>query len=313
MQLHTIHIVTMNRDSFRGGIILKRGRFFAVAATLLTAVALPLSTQETTGHAATRTPSSSMLRQSKTYYKYNARTLANRYGLNYASQTALTRQEVIKVYIASSNAQVQKSAKLAMSYWNQKLGHTVFAKGTKTNHTMTINMTTRSTSADAWWKPVQHQILLEQADYNQQLSLIRNKMINQSTSTTVTKTNNRILAYGHKIARQANFAHQYNSYRTAQINQAQKQINTQKHSIITQKIDVKARTFKYANIIAHEMGHAIGLQHSSNPKDAMSANSTTPNIYNYSKVKASKNGFNTLGKTDVNRAKLALAVHDALY
>jgi len=303
----------MNRDSFRGGIILKRGRFFAVAATLMTAVALPLSAQETTAHATTLTPSSSMLRQSKNYYRFNARTLANRYGLNYAAQTALTRQEVVKVYVASSNTQVQKSAKLAMSYWNQKLGHTVFAKGTKTNRTMTISMTAKNTSADAWWKPVQHQILLEQADYNQQLSLIRNKMINQSTSTAVTKTNNRILAYGHKIARQANFAHRYNTYRAAQINQAQKQINTQKRNITTQKIDVKARTFKYANIIAHEMGHSLGLQHSANSKDAMAANSTTPNIYNYSKVKASKNGFNTLDKTDVNRAKLALSVHDALH
>lgn len=291
---------------------MKRKPFFAMVIALVTAIVLPLSAQGTTAHAATLTPSSASLNQSKTFYRYNARALASRYGLNYASQTALTRQETTKVYVASNDSQIKKSTQLAMAYWNQKLGRKVFINGTKNSHTLTIGMTGKNTSADAWWKPAQHQISLEQADYNQQLYSIRNKMINQNTSAAVTNANHRIQAYGHKIANRANFARQYNAYRATQINQAQKQINSVKHAIVAQHIDTKARTFKYANIIAHEMGHSLGLQHSANSHDAMAANSSTPNIYNYSKVKASKNGFNTLDKTDINRAKLALKVHDAL-
>ncbi len=284
-----------------------------MVTALVTAVVLPLTTLATTGQAATLTPSAAVLKQNKPYYRTNAGRLASRYGLNYASQTALTRNETTRVYVASNDAQVKKSAKLAISYWNQKLGRKVFITGTRSNHNMTIGMTARNTSADAWWKPAQHQIVLEQADYSQQLTSIRNKMINQSTTTAVNTANKRITAYGHAIAHRANFAHQYNAYRATQINSAQKQISTQKRNIVSQKIDVKARTFKYANIIAHEMGHSLGLKHSANAKDAMAANSSTPNIYNYSKVKSSKNGFNTLDKTDVNRATLALRVHDARY
>lgn len=290
---------------------MKQGSFFTVAITLMAAVALPLSATETTGHAATLTPSTALLRQRPAYYKANAKLLASRYGLNYASQTALTTNETTKVYIASKNTQVKKSANLAMSYWNSKLGRKVFVKGTKTHHTLTVTMTGRNTAADAWWKPTSHQISLEQADYSQQLSAIRNNMIHQSTASAVTKANQRVIAYGHRIANRPNFAHDYNIYRAKQIDQAEKQISTQKQTIVSQKIDVKARTFEYANIIAHEMGHSLGLQHSANAKDAMAANSTTPNIYNYHKVKTSKSGFNTLDKTDVNRAKLALTIHDA--
>jgi len=292
---------------------LKKGSLFTVVTALGTAVVLPLTTLATTGQAATLTPSAAVLKQSKSYYRTNAGSLASRYGLNYASQTALTRNETTRVYVASNDAQVKKSANLAISYWNQKLGRKVFVTGTKYNHNMTISMTAQNTSADAWWRPAQHQIVLEQADYSQQLGSIRNKMINQSTTTAVNTANQRITAYGHAIAHRANFAHQYNAYRATQINSAQKQIASQKRNIVGQKVDVKARTFKYANIIAHEMGHSLGLKHSANAKDAMAANSSTPNIYNYSKVKSSKNGFNTLDKTDVNRAKLALRVHDAHY
>lgn len=282
-----------------------------MTSTLLIGLVLPISTFETVGHAATLTPSAAVLKQRPSYYKANAKTLAARYGLSYGSQTALTSSELTKVYVASKNSQIKNSTRLAMSYWNQKLGHKVFVKGTKTNHTLLVGMTSKNTSADAWWKPAQQQISLEQADYSQQLQTIRNKMINQSTSTAVMTVNQHVIAYGHKIATKVDFAHKYNIYRAEQINQAKKQLDTQKHNIISQRIDVKARTFEYANIITHEMGHSLGLKHSANAKDAMAANSTTPNIYNYTKVKASKNGFNNLTKTDVNRAKLALAVHNA--
>lgn len=290
---------------------MKRGRFFIAASTLLISLSVPLSTFEMTGHAATLTPSTAVLKQRQSYYKANAKRLAARYGLNYSSQTALTHSETAKVYVASKNSQLKKSVRLAMSYWNQKLGRKIFVNGTKASHTLQVGMTSRNTSADAWWRPAQQQISLEQTDYNQQLPKIRSKMINQSTATAVTAVNQHVIAYGHKIANKVDFAHEYNTYRAKQINLAEKQLDTRKRNIVSQKIDEKARTFEYANIIAHEMGHSLGLKHSANAKDAMAANSSTPSIYSYTKVKASQNGFNPLDKTDVNRAKLALAIHNA--
>lgn len=293
--------------------MLKKVSFFVVLSALTVGLTLPFVQSETTGHAATLTPTTADLHQSDAYYQTHADGLAHRYGLNYKSQTALLSNETTKVYVASRDAQLKKSVQLAMNYWNQKIGHKVFISGTQSNHTLTVTMTGKNTSADAWWKPTQHQLTLEKTDYSKQLPTIRNKMIKQSTASAVKTLNKRVKAYGHKIAHKANFAHDYNLYRADQLSQVKKEINLQKRTIVSQKIDVKARTFEYANIVAHELGHSLGLQHSANAEDAMAANSSTPNIYNYGKVKTSKNGFNILDKTDVNRAKLALAIHDAQY
>ncbi|MCH5462464.1 matrixin family metalloprotease [Lactobacillus sp. LC28-10] len=291
--------------------MLKKGSFFVVLSALMVGLTLPFTLSETTGHATTLTPTAADLHHSETYYQAHAEELADRYGLSYKSQTALLPNETTKVYVASKNIQVKKSVQLAMNYWNQKLGHKVFVGGTQSNHTLTVTMTGKNTSADAWWKPAQHQLSLEKTDYTKQLPTIRNKMIKQTTASAVKTLNKRVKAYGHKIANKANFAHDYNLYRADQLSQVKKKITLQKRTIVSQKIDVKARTFEYANIVAHEMGHSLGLQHSTNAGDAMAANSSTPNIYNYDKVKTSKNGFNILDKTDINRAKLALAIHDA--
>lgn len=298
---------------FGGGNELKNHRALAMFATLIMAAILPLTTLATTGQAASLNPSATQLKQSKQYYQRNAKALANRYKLNFALQTALTRQGTTRVYVKSNDPELKKSANLAISYWNQKLGRKTFIMGTKARHNLTVTMTAKNTSADAWWSPASRQIQLEQADYKAQTGKIRAKMVSQTTTKAVNNANQKIKAYGHTISKRADYAHLYNTYRATQINSATKQIKTQKQNIVKQKIDVKARTFNYANIIAHEMGHSLGLMHSPNAADAMNAKSSTPQIYDYAKVKASKKGFNQLGKTDVNRAKLALKIHAAKF
>lgn len=268
-------------------------------------------TQVITGYAASISPSASQLSQSKTYYRRHANQLAQRYHLNYAAQTALTCNETTKVYVASQDAQLKKSAKLAMIYWNKKLGRQTFRTGTKAHHNLTIIVTNRETNVDAWWRPAQRQITLESKDYHAKTGRIRAKMRNRIAETAVNQANKKIRAYAHKIKGQPNYVHRYNVYRTAQIKKAQRQITTQQRQVTTQKLDVKARTFKYANTIAHEMGHSLGLLHSPNTHDAMFKTSTTPQIYNFSQVKRSKTGFNPLTRADTNRAKLALKVHAA--
>lgn len=280
-------------------------------AALIASVSLPLTTLVTTGHAATLSPTTTTLNQNRSYYRVNARPLAQHYELDYGQQTALSGQTTTRVYLASNDSRLKTSVKLAMSYWNQKLGRTVFIQGTKNNHNLAVTLTNKNTSADAWWRPGSRQIQLEKADYTQNTSKIKRKMTTHLTTSAVNAANKRITLYGRSIAGSPNYISKYNRYRQAQIKSANTKIAKQKQTINRQRLDLKARSFNYAGIIAHEMGHSLGLLHSQNHTDAMSATSSTPEVYNYSKVKTSKTGYNHLDRTDVNRAKLALKVHDA--
>ncbi|WP_461243447.1 reprolysin-like metallopeptidase [Secundilactobacillus muriivasis] len=275
-----------------------------LTATLLFSVAAPI-------HAATSTPTATTLSQPASYYRTHATSLAQTYQLNYGAQTALTQNGKTKVYVASTDARLKKSAKLAMAYWNQRLGRQVFTTGTKGNHQLTIAFTNRNSTADAWWQPANRRILLERADYTQAPSQIKAKMINQSSAAAINAANQKIIKYSRSIANRANHAALYNHYRQQQINTINASVTKATNTINKNQLAYKARTFKYANIIAHELGHSLGLNHSDTATDGMAANSHVNTIYNYTKVKASANGFNPLTKADTSRAKLALKVFAA--
>lgn len=276
----------------------------ALTVTLLFGVAAPIQ-------AATSAPTATTLSQPASYYRTHATSLAQTYQLNYGAQTALTNKVTTKVYVASTDARLKQSTKLAMRYWNQRLGRQVFTTGTKGNHQLTVAFTARNSAADAWWQPATRRILLERADYVQAPSQLKAKMINQSHATAINTANQKIIKYNRSIANRANHAALYNHYRQLQINTINSTVATATASINKNQLAYKARTFEYANIIAHELGHSLGLNHSDTPTDGMAANSHVNTIYNYAKVKASVNGFNPLTKTDTSRAKLALKVYAA--
>lgn len=279
--------------------------------SVVVATSITLSGAASTVEATSLRPSRVTLNQSSKYFLKNANWLASRYKLDYGSQTALPHQGATKIYVASHDQALNRSVNLAIRYWNQKMGRTIFSKGTASRHNLAVTVTRRNTSADAWWRPAQRQIQLEAADYTQKAGQIKTKMMKQSTTTAINKANKKIRAYGKAIAGQSNYVARYNRYRSQQIKAVNSQLTKQRRHITTQHLDIKARTFDYANIIAHELGHSLGLLHSPNKQDAMYAGSTTPAVYRYSKVKSSQNGFNQLDSTDVNRAKLALKVHNS--
>ncbi|MBT9672165.1 matrixin family metalloprotease [Secundilactobacillus kimchicus] len=290
---------------------LTRGAVIGLAAMSFTGF-----TGGTTGHAASLTPSASVLKQSANYYRTHKASLAKRYRFDYSAQTSMGKTGLTKVYIATSNTDVKKSVNLAMGYWNHKLGHTIFKLGTKQSHTMTVNLSTAKASAadrsDAWWLPAKRLTQIRSSEFATETTTLRNAMMNHSEVAVINQANRNIDAYAKRVAGDANATTLIATYRAKEVANAKQQLTAELNNINQNSLDRRARVFEYADTLAHEFGHSLGLKHSPNKTDLMYWQSGSSKVYNYDAVKNSTTGFNLISPTDKNRAKLAIKIHQAL-
>lgn len=288
-----------------------------LSVALVAVTTLGLTGQPAIAQAASITPSANVLKQSNQYYKKHRATLAKRYLLDYSAQISLSKTGVTKVYLATTNADVKKSATLAMSYWNSKLGRKAFVVGTKKSHTMTVSLSKATASSndrsDAWWVPAKKLAQLRLSDFNSEKASLKNAMMNRSEVADINTANRNIDSYAQKVANQPNASTLVATYRKAQITKVQKALTAELNDITKNHLDNRARIFEYADTLAHEFGHSLGLKHSPNKSDLMYWQSGTAKIYDYRSVKNSKTGFNLISKTDTNRAKLAIKIHTATH
>ncbi|WP_283678974.1 matrixin family metalloprotease [Lentilactobacillus sp. Marseille-Q4993] len=267
--------------------------------------------------AASVTPTKSMLTKNKAYYKKHAKTLIKKYKLDRSSMTAISKNGTARVYVKNGSSELRSSLKMAIQYWNQKLGKNVLKMGTKKNHTLTFSVSkqkaTASDESDAWWAPDTKQMQVRYSFYVNTPSDAATQILQNSMKTKITDANAKIATYRQSLdPNDPQIETKVAAYRKQVIAQVQSDLTAEKNDIAANKLGYKARKFEYANTLTHEFGHALGLNHSPNKNDAMYYASETPAIFDYSKLKASTNGFNPLTKTDVYRAKLSLKIFQAL-
>jgi len=97
-----------------------RSLFTLAAATVLLVPAITTST--VTAQAASVNPSAATLKKSKSYYQKHAKALSKKYKLAFDAQTGLKKNGKAVVYVKTSDKKLKQSVKLAMAYWNKKLG-----------------------------------------------------------------------------------------------------------------------------------------------------------------------------------------------
>ena len=263
------------------------------------------------------TPTKTLLNASNKYYRTHQRAIIKKYKLDLSSQTALTSKKTASIYVKTNNKYLKQSLNLAMNYWNQKLGRKALKYGTKNKHTMTFSVSkeraTPADESDAWWSPSDKKMQVRYSFFVKAPATLANEIMATSMKTLVNQANARINSYESTLDKtDPNYAQKLSTYRTQQVTDVQNQLTAEKNDISSSQLGYKARTLDYASTLAHEFGHALGLDHSPNKNDAMYYASESPQIFDYSKLKANTNGFNPLTYTDVTRAKLALKMFTAL-
>lgn len=299
-----------------------RSLFVAAAAALLFAPVVTTST--VTAQAASVTPSTAMLKKSKSYYRKNAKRLGKKYKLAFDAQTALKKNGKATVWVNTKDAKLKSSVKIAMNYWNKKLGKKEFVQGSKKNHTLTFSVSkaaaTKSDQSDAWWTPSAKRLQVRWSYYQAETKNIGVAMTNQLNDAFYNK-------YAHTIETKAkaNLAAQglstsdstYQDAFNAEAQAVEKSLpaytTLEKEVSGVNTVAKNGRMYEYASTIAHELGHVMGLNHSPNKSDLMYFESGSSNVYSYKKVKAGLSKYNPVTKTDKNRAKLALKIYTAVH
>ncbi|WP_283679968.1 matrixin family metalloprotease [Lentilactobacillus sp. Marseille-Q4993] len=258
-------------------------------------------------------PTSALLTKGNSFYLQNKQSLADKYLLNYASMNGLDNKGKVYIYDVTKNKELRKSLDLAMDYWNSKLGTKVFLLGTNKHHTIKFSVSnskvTSTDRSDAWWSPSRKEIQIRSSYFVSAPKRMARLVLQKSIETETARDNRLIDSFRAKNVD----TNKLSKYRNDLVKKTEKEIKLQKRVIDKENLDVKARRFEYASTLTHEMGHMLGLNHSPNKNDAMYWANDVPEIYVYSKLKASKNGFNPLTSTDVNRAKLSLQVYKATH
>ncbi|WP_225363907.1 hypothetical protein [Levilactobacillus brevis] len=154
-----------------------------IAAATVTLLATPVITSITTAQAASVTPSSALLKKSNGYYRTHARALGKKYKLAFDAQSALKKNGKAVVYVNTKDKTLKQSVKLAMAYWNKKLGKTEFTQGSKKNHTLTFGVSkaaaSKSDQSDAWWTPMTKKLDVRWSYYTAEKQNIGISMTNQ--------------------------------------------------------------------------------------------------------------------------------------
>ncbi|GAY73532.1 uncharacterized membrane protein [Lentilactobacillus kosonis] len=197
------------------------------------------------------------------------------------------------------------------------MGRKALTYGTKSNHTLTFSVSkqkaTLADESDAWWSPSDKKMQVRYSFYVAAPKTLANEIMGNSMAKLVSQANTNIDNYAATLDHSdPDYTQKFNAYRQQQVTGVQSQLTAEKNDITTSKLGYKARTLDYASTLAHEFGHALGLNHSPNKNDAMYYASSTPQIFDYDKLKANTNGFNPLTYTDVTRAQLALRMFSAL-
>ncbi|WP_261810584.1 matrixin family metalloprotease [Levilactobacillus humaensis] len=293
----------------------------AAAALLITPV---ISTSTVTAHAASVNPSATTLKKSKSYYRKNARKLAKRYKLTYDAQSALKKNGRATVWINTSDSSLKSSTKIAMNYWNKKLGKKEFVQGSKKNHTLTLSISkakpTKSDQSDAWWTPGKKKLQVRWSYYRDETQNIAVSMTNQLNDAFYKKYAKTIEAKAKANLAAKGITTSYDNYQSL-FNTEAAAVETSLPAYDTLKKEVKGvnsvaktgRKYEYASTVAHELGHVLGLNHSPKKADLMYFESGNSNVYSYKKVKAGLSKYNPITTTDKNRAKLALKVYAAAH
>ncbi|NLR10015.1 MULTISPECIES: matrixin family metalloprotease [Lactobacillaceae] len=299
-----------------------RSLLIVAAAALLFAPAVATST--VTAQAASVTPSAAKLKASKSYYRKHAKSLGKTYKLAFDAQTALKKNGKATVWIDTKDAKLKSSVKIAMNYWNKKLGKKEFVQGSKKHHTLTFSVSkataSKSDQSDAWWTPSNKRLQVRWSYYQAETKNIRVAMTNQLNDAFYNKYANTIESQA-----KANLAAQgitsadatYQDAFNAEAQSVEKSLpaytTLEKEVRGVNTVAKNGRMYEYASTIAHELGHVMGLNHSPNQADLMYFESGSNNVYSYKKVKAGLSKYNPVTKTDKNRAKLALKIYTAVH
>ena len=299
-----------------------RSLLIVAAAALLFAPAVATST--VTAQAASVTPSAAKLKASKSYYRKHAKSLGKTYKLAFDAQTALKKNGKATVWIDTKDAKLKSSVKIAMNYWNKKLGKKEFVQGSKKHHTLTFSISkaaaSKSDQSDAWWTPSNKRLQVRWSYYQAETKNIRVAMTNQLNDAFYNKYANTIESQA-----KANLAAQgitsadatYQDAFNAEAQSVEKSLpaytTLEKEVRGVNTVAKNGRMYEYASTIAHELGHVMGLNHSPNKADLMYFESGSNNVYSYKKVKAGLSKYNPVTKTDKNRAKLALKIYTAVH
>jgi len=296
----------------------------AVAAALL--VTPLITTATTTAQAASVKPSASVLKKSDSYYRQHAKVLGKKYKLAFNAQTGLKKNGKAVVWVNTKDAKLKQSVKLAMDYWNHKLGKKEFTKGSKKNHTLTFSMSyakpSKNDNSDAWWTPATKQVQVRKYYYDaatQEIGVAMTNHLNQSfyneyASTIEGQAKATLAAKGITKDNAKDYTTQFNELASTiettlpAYGSLTKQVSAVRSSVANQ-----GRMYEYASTIAHEFGHVMGLNHSPNKTDLMYFESGTSKIYSYHQVTAA-NGlkkYNPITPTDKARAQLALKIYVA--
>lgn len=229
------------------------------------------------------------------------------------------------VYVNTKDANLKQSVKLAMAYWNHKLGKTEFTQGTKQNHTLTFSVSTakpsKNDNSDAWWTPATKKVQVRKYYYDaaaQDIGLTMTNGLNdgfykQYASTVEAQAKAELAAKG-VATTDKTYSAQFNA--TAQkIEESLPAYATLKKQVaaVSSSVAVQGRMYEYASTIAHEFGHVMGLNHSPNKSDLMYFESGTDKVNSYYQV-TSPNGlkkYNPVTSTDTARAQLALKIYSA--
>ncbi|MCH5464614.1 matrixin family metalloprotease [Levilactobacillus tujiorum] len=299
-----------------------RSLLVAVATVILFAPAIATST--VTAQAASVTPSAKTLKKSNSYYRKHAKSFGKKYKFAYNAQTALKKNGKATVWINTKDAKLKSSVKIAMNYWNKKLGKKEFVQGSKKHHTLTFSVSkapaTKGDQSDAWWTPSNKQLQVRWSYYQAETKNIGVAMTNQLNDAFYNKYAKTIEAQAKSNLTAKGITSADSDYQTEFNTEAQK-VEKSLPAYATLEKEVKGvntvakngRMYEYASTIAHELGHVMGLNHSPNRADLMYFESGSNNVYSYKKVKKGLSKYNPITKTDQRRAKLALKIYTATY
>ncbi|WP_283680020.1 matrixin family metalloprotease [Lentilactobacillus sp. Marseille-Q4993] len=263
------------------------------------------------------TPSTAVLKKSSKYYRKYSMTLAKKYKLGYDLQTGFNKKNRVKVYFNSKSKPLKKSLTAAMKFWNKKLGKSVFYYGSKKSHTISFsiakdNPSSATDSGDAWWIPAQKKVQVSSYYYKHSTHSIKNEMLHASLNELGKEATEKVAAYAQEVGQSdPDYKTKVEAFRQDQITVVQGELTDIENKIDVDGIAKKGTQFEYANVLTHELGHVLGLEHSPSKSDVMYYAAQWNWIFDYKKVAASKSGYDPITKADQNRGKLAWKIYNA--